>query len=110
MMVSVLPMSRSLKFIPTDIVSTTISTTIRLGPGTNYAIMNPPDIIEPDQRGVVQPHGSVPNGVLATGSNWWKVDFSGVVGWVREDNLFLVERSQTIDFFNSYLPSLNGAD
>jgi hypothetical protein len=82
MMVVVQPMTASLTFTPTQMVMTVAETDLYLGPGTNYG---PLADIPDNASGVIVPHTL--NGVLAKGSYWWKVDFGGVQGWVKEINL-----------------------
>jgi hypothetical protein len=85
MMVVVEPMSRSQTFQPTQSVITTEPAALRQGPGTNYpALVTIPTGFEGI---VVMPFYSDVSGVLAKGSYWWKVDFAGSVGWVRENSL-----------------------
>jgi hypothetical protein len=82
MMVLVEPMTTSTTFSPTQAVKTVVPIDLRLGPGTNYAA--PWDILN-GASGVIVDHAM--NGVLAKGAYWWEVDFSGVVGWVKESDL-----------------------
>jgi hypothetical protein len=54
------------------------------GPGENYSILESaipglPVFVSPDQTGL--------NGILASGSFWWKISFPGGSGWVRENSL-----------------------
>jgi hypothetical protein len=57
---------------------------IRLGPGKNYLIGGQ---VAPATPGVILEDAAGLNGVLASGSYWWKVTFAGVVGWVSQENL-----------------------
>jgi hypothetical protein len=82
MMVVVEPMQASTTFSPTQAVKTSVLVDLRLGPGSNYAA--PWDIAK-DTPGVIVSHAL--NGVLAKGSYWWKVDFNGIQGWVKESDL-----------------------
>lgn len=84
MMVVVEPMTVSTTFTPTQMVVTTIDANLRLGPGTNYAAL---ETLPANRAGVVVAHNNGLNGVLATGSYWWKVDFEGLVGWISESVL-----------------------
>jgi hypothetical protein len=85
MMVVVDPMSVSTTFTPTQIVNTSVDANLRLGPGTNYAVLT---TIPAGSPGTVLDHLTGLNGVLATSSNWWKVDFGdGQVGWISESVL-----------------------
>jgi len=82
MMVVVEPRVRSSSFVPSQLVNATQQTSLRLGPGTNYATLA---TISPGAQGQVQSHDI--NGVLSKGSYWWKVAFGGSVGWVKEEAL-----------------------
>lgn len=55
---------------------------LRLGPGTNYAVIN---AYPSDSPAVVQEHAL--NGVLAKGYYWWQVEIEGQTGWVGEEFL-----------------------
>lgn len=84
MMIAVAPKVLSSRFEPGDITFTSDPANLRLGPGTNYAVLSlipkgEPVAIVADRAGV--------NGVLATGATWWKVAHDDVVGWVRDDSL-----------------------
>lgn len=82
LMVNVLPKQQSPTFNEGQTVTTATSASLRLGPGTNYGLRS---TISAGQTGTVQGHSI--NGVLAKGYNWWKVNFSGTVGWVAESTL-----------------------
>jgi hypothetical protein len=83
MMVVVQPRETSARFKPGDPVATVDSETLlRLGPGTNYAILS---VLAPGSAGVVVDHPL--NGVLAKDHYWWKVAFGELVGWVSESLL-----------------------
>ena len=82
MMVVVEPMTATATFTPSQVVKTSVLVDLSLGPGSNYA--TPWDIAK-GTTGVIVSHPL--NGVLAKGSYWWKVDFSGTQGWVRESDL-----------------------
>lgn len=84
MMVVVEPMSQSTTFVPGQTVATAKATSVHLGPGSNYV---PLGTAPAGSGGVVQAPLNQLNGVLAKGSFWWKVDFDGLVGWVREEDL-----------------------
>ena len=91
MLVSSEPISQSLTFTPTQIVTTTASAAIRLGPGTNYASLGS---IPSGTEGKVYSNLSNTNGVLAKNSAatsglsyWWFVDMGNLTGWVVEDVL-----------------------
>jgi hypothetical protein len=82
MMVVVEPMTATATFTPSQEVKTSVLVDLSLGPGSNYA--TPWDIAK-GTSGVIVSHPL--NGVLAKGSYWWKVDFSGTQGWVKESDL-----------------------
>jgi hypothetical protein len=65
---------------------------IRLGPGTNYALMA---TITEGQEGTILPHSSGLDGVFAKGKYWWKVNFGSVTGWVSQDSLIRKPNSGT---------------
>ncbi len=90
MIVSVDPMQRSTAFMSGARVITTFATNLHLGPGTNYpAITSVAEGVE----GLVLPNLAGLNGVLAKGSNWWKVNFAGTEGWVDEGAIQLLGES-----------------
>jgi hypothetical protein len=84
MMVQIQPKEVSSAYHPGDRVAAVQAVDIRLGPGTNYA---PLSVLSAGTEGVIVEHGAGLNGVLATGSYWWKVGFGGTVGWVAEEAL-----------------------
>ncbi len=85
MMVVVDPMITSTLFIPGQAVTTTIDANLRLGPGTNYGVLA---VIPAGSVGTIKDHLSGLDGVLATGSHWWKVNFgNGELGWISESVL-----------------------
>ncbi len=81
MMVVVEPKQQSLNHHADEIVMTISSTELRLGPGTNYSTITS---IPALTAGTVL--DSLP-GILAKGSYWWRVDFNGQVGWIKEEAL-----------------------
>jgi uncharacterized protein YraI len=86
MMVNLVSKSWSGAFGSMDIVQVnTANTPLRLGPGTNYASIAS---LANHSQGEILEHSL--NGIRAKGSNWWKCDFGGTVGWVAEDRLDLV--------------------
>lgn len=82
MMVNVLPKQQSTTFTASQNVSTVASTSVYLGPGTNYGIVA---TVGSGTGGTIIDHAL--KGVLAKGSNWWNVDFTSVKGWVTETSL-----------------------
>jgi hypothetical protein len=102
MMVVVEPRELSSTFRTGETVVATSEISMRLGPGTNYATTA---TISPGAQGVVQAHGL--DGVLAKGSCWWKVAFSGNVGWAKEGTLEgepLPPLPLVLGDFNQFLP------
>jgi len=69
---------------PNDIVVTSESTELRLGPGNNYPVLAQ---VPAGALGSVVKHYNNLDGVLATGSYWWKVAMKKAVGWIKEDAL-----------------------
>lgn len=96
MMVVVEPLIQSTAFAPYDLVTTTVSTQLRLGPGTNYSVLT---TVPANTEGVVLPPMNNLNGVLAKGSYWWKVEFGNSAGWVSEQSLPPLDLP-----FSSHLP------
>ncbi|MGD2157628.1 MAG: phosphodiester glycosidase family protein, partial [Anaerolineales bacterium] len=89
MMVVVEPITKTTTFTPTDHVVTLYNSNVRLGPGTNYAVI---DTVPEGTPGVVLDHMNGLNGVLAKNYNWWKVEFpDGIIGWIAESLLALDE-------------------
>jgi len=86
LMVVVEPMEKSSTFAPDDMILTRQSTSIRLGPGTNYSILT---TVSDNTGGIVLNHNNGLNGVFAKGSFWWKVLIAGIEGWVTEDSIEL---------------------
>jgi hypothetical protein len=84
LMVVVEPMQSSSLFSPNDAIETQVSTALRLGPGTNYAVVT---IIPAGTDGVILNHFNQLDGVLAKGSFWWKVSLAGNTGWVTEETI-----------------------
>jgi len=94
LMVLVEPITRTISFSPGDLVTAFSSTDVRLGPGTNYGKLG---TLNAGDQGSVIDHVNGLNGVLATGYNWWKVQFGGLVGWVTEQSLTPPSQSSLID-------------
>jgi phosphodiester glycosidase len=90
MMIDILPREQSIELVDGITVEVQGDLPLRLGPGTNYAaIAN----VAEGEYGIVQPHTL--NGVLATGSNWWKCDVEGTEGWLPESALVGVTATQS---------------
>jgi len=85
MMVNILPKVQSSAFGIGNEVKTTTTASVRLGPGTNYAVRT---TLPANQQGLILDHAL--KGVYAKGEYWWRCDFSGTVGWVEEDRLTFV--------------------
>ncbi len=62
-------------------VTTSGAANVRLGPGTNYAVLG---TVPSGASGTVLMHTNGLNGVFAKGQFWWKVDFGSVEGWISE--------------------------
>jgi len=88
LMVVVEPKEQSQAFFAGSGILTLTEAQVRLGPGTNYAVV---DTVPAFTNGIVQAHGL--NGVKAMGSYWWKVLLevgnTDVIGWVPEEMLAL---------------------
>lgn len=82
MMVNLQPKVQSSTFSSGQNVTTSAAANVRLGPGTNYGIRT---TVTAGSTGTVQSHAL--NGVSAKGYYWWKVNFSGTVGWIAESLL-----------------------
>lgn len=79
MMVVVRPKVQIGGYQPDDIITTTEETEVRLGPGTNYAVL---DKVPANTQGVILKPLSDLNGVWATGTHWWKVKLGPTKGWI----------------------------
>ena len=95
MMVVVKPKMQIGGYLPDDVVTTTEDTQVRLGPGTNYAVL---DTVPANTQGVILKPVSDLNGVWATGSFWWKVKLGPTKGWISLQPHFA---------FQSYVPFVN---
>jgi hypothetical protein len=84
MMVIPQAVERSCAFEVGDHVQAIQQVEIRIGPGSNYAVTAR---AEEAAVGEVLPHLNRLNGVMATGSYWWKVQFRDEVGWVEQSAL-----------------------
>jgi hypothetical protein len=81
MMVSVEPKDASDRFATGQSVRADYPTNVHLGPGLNYEAIAS---VDTNASGTITFHMNQLNGVFATGTNWWKVNFEGVIGWVDE--------------------------
>ncbi len=78
------PAEYSGTFTPGESVSTMTNAELRLGPGTNYASFT---TLPAGSQGSIESQVNSLYGVLAKGSYWWYVNFSGTKGWIAETNL-----------------------
>jgi hypothetical protein len=79
-------------------VETRGQTNVRLGPGTNYAVIA---TVPGGSRGSVSVHSNLLNGVYAKNQYWWKVRFDAITGgpvegWVIEDALVSVTNTASL--------------
>src|SRR5207244_1124749 len=58
------------------------TTNVRLGPGTHFPVLTTMAV---NTQGNVIDHSL--RGIYAKGFNWWKIDFTGTLGWVAQSNL-----------------------
>jgi hypothetical protein len=88
LMVRVKSKETSQHFATGQLVQSRYPTNVHLGPGLNY-----PAIASVDKAasGTITFHMNQLNGVFATGTNWWKVDFGGLFGWVDQAALTEIE-------------------
>jgi hypothetical protein len=83
-MIVVEPMIQSITFKAGDEVLATQPTSLRLGPGTNYAEIA---AVPSGTTGTILAHSNHLEGVLAKGTYWWKVSIGGKEGWIAEDSI-----------------------
>ena len=89
MMVVVQPEDISPIFNQDEPIKTSTRVNVRLGPGTNYGIV---DTVDPGTTGKILGDDNGLNGVWAKGYYWWRVLLDGpggvdIVGWVIEPAL-----------------------
>ena len=93
LMVVVEPKEQSNTFSANTGVLTRTEAQVRLGPGTNYAVV---DTVPAATLGFIVDHSNGLNGVKAMGSFWWKVLLEvgnvDVIGWVPEETLMPLPR------------------
>lgn len=65
-----------------DPVTTLGMVDVRLGPGTNYAVLT---TLEAD--GTIMAPLNKMGGIFAKGFYWWKVDFGNIEGWVSQESI-----------------------
>ncbi|MCX7918037.1 MAG: phosphodiester glycosidase family protein [bacterium] len=92
-MAIILPMSKTSTYSTGDKVMAKTNAEVRLGPGTNYAVIaTAPSGI----TGRIVSHSI--NGIYATGKNWWKWKFADTEGWTAEENLEYVPAGKINDW------------
>jgi hypothetical protein len=88
MMVVVEPKELSTIFTAKQPIKTRFSVYVRLGPGTNYAVI---ETVQGEVTGIIHDEDNGVNGVWAKGYHWWRVllekDGRDIVGWVFEPGL-----------------------
>lgn len=84
MIAAVSPKEASSLFLPGDEIFTIQDAMLRQGPGTNYPAFG---MVGAGSFGEVLEDNNGLNGVRAKGTNWWKVNFTGTVGWVAEGTI-----------------------
>jgi hypothetical protein len=92
MMIALQPKLSSTLFEPGFTVLNQIGAQVRLGPGTNYALLATLNMV---QEGFILHQISNLDGIYAKGAYWWKVDFGSLQGWVSQDSLILKPVSGT---------------
>jgi len=85
MMVVMQPKIQATTFEVSDQIQVTTRSNVRLGPGTNYAILTS---VAKNTQGVIVDHSL--RGIYAKGYYWWKCDFGSATGWIAESLLTLV--------------------
>ncbi|NLG73027.1 MAG: phosphodiester glycosidase family protein [Chloroflexi bacterium] len=84
MMVYVEPAVTSGLFRPWDDATTRSSSELYLGPGDNFAPFNN---VPAGANVTIMPTENGVNGVAARGGIWWKVNYGGIAGWIRQSSL-----------------------
>jgi hypothetical protein len=84
MMVQIEPAEKSSRFSSGQRVVAQREAEIRLGPGRNYAVIG---AVTPGSELELLPQISQLEGILATGSFWWKVQTGEAQGWIMQDAL-----------------------
>ncbi|MFN2273286.1 MAG: phosphodiester glycosidase family protein [Anaerolineales bacterium] len=105
MMVAVQPKARSSEFSAGLQVQALTPTNVLLGPGTNYRAIAS---VDAGAQGVILTQPAGLNGLAAKGTNWWKVDFGGTVGWVDELDLERLPSSRSLESLQLLLDQLIG--
>jgi len=86
MMVLVEDMVKSFSFTLADTIQTIAPTDLRLGPGSNFAVIA---TIPTNTLGTILDHLNDLEGVLAKDLYWWKVSIAGYEGWIPESSIGL---------------------
>ena len=86
MMIKVQTKDQSTDFATDDPVTVSNSTSLLLGPGTNYSGIT---TVSTGQEGTIVDHSL--NGVFAKGKYWWKASFTGQEGWIAQDKINLTQ-------------------
>lgn len=84
MMIAVEPPIRSIRFRSGEEVAAVEQLDVRLGPGTNYGIL---ETLPAGAQGRVTAHRNGLDGIFAKGETWWLVDWGTSLGWVAERSL-----------------------
>lgn len=88
MMVVVEPKQQSTIFTVSQPIKTRFSANVRLGPGTNYSVI---ETVPGDVTGLILDEDNGLNGVWAKGYHWWRVLLEDggrdIIGWVSEPAL-----------------------
>ena len=92
LMLNILPRQQSSAHTIGQVVKITESANVRLGPGTNYAVLTS---VPANSVGTLRGHGLA--GVYAKGYYWWRVDLGNTCGWVAETLLADVAGAPLVD-------------
>lgn len=88
MMVVVQPKDTSTDFTEGETIKTNRQVNVRLGPGTNYGLI---ETVDADITGIIYGKDNGMNGVWAKGDYWWhvllEIDGRDVIGWVFQPGL-----------------------
>ena len=103
MMVVVEPKEQSSRFSPGQHVIAQREAELRLGPGRSYSVIG---AVTPGAELELLPELSQLEGILATGSFWWKVCAGGQQGWIMQEAL----TSDSGDLALKVQPSPQGGD
>jgi hypothetical protein len=88
MMVVVQPRDTSTAFTEGEEIKTNRQVNVRLGPGTNYGLI---ETVDADITGIIYGNDNGMNGVWAKGDYWWhvllEIDGRDVIGWVFQPGI-----------------------